>query len=411
MTPVLCPFLATISVGSVEMERTAEIGGILRRWPRNVLSDHRALARECAELCLELFNATRVLIAFELSDEPWSTIALLDESGFTWREEQPIDVATSVAVELSDLTFYADEPVRNRTAVRIAGQSEAVWVKQPFEAALRDALGEVPILSTPLVSENVAGRVFICAPIEPSNTELSVAEVVGVVMGTRFEATLHVQNAVRQAVDQDRIRIARDLHDGLLQSFTGVVLQLETIHSTLDKDAEARRMITDAQGIIMADQRDLRRFVEHLRPRPARREPVFDFQARLEELRTRFATQWGIKITIDVARIDPLVSALLGEETFRLIHEAVTNSAKHGSATNVRVGVRTAASEMLIDVTDDGVGFPFRGRLTMEEMRERGTGPSVLAERVHSLNGDLSVESTEAGATLHISVPLGWGRA
>jgi signal transduction histidine kinase len=66
---------------------------------------------------------------------------------------------------------------------------------------------------------------------------------------------------------------------------------------------------------------------------------------------------------------------------------------------------------MLIDVTDDGVGFPFRGRLSMEEMRERGIGPSVLAERVHSLNGDLTVESTEAGATLHISVPLGWGRA
>jgi signal transduction histidine kinase len=394
------------------MERTAEIGSILRRWPRNVLSDHRALARECTELCVELFNATQALIAFEQADEPWSTFALFNGSEFTWSEEQPVDVSSSVAAELADLTFYADEPAPDRTAVRIAGHGQAVWVRQPFDAAVQNILGDVPVLSTPLMSENISGRIFIGAPLEPSDAELSMTDAVGVILATRFEATLHVQNAVRQAIDQDRIRIARDLHDGLLQSFTGVVLQLETIHSTLDKDAEtARRMITDAQGIIMADQRDLRRFVEQLRPRPARREPVFDFQARLEELRSRFATQWGIKITIDVARIDPLVSALLGEETFRLIHEAVTNSAKHGSATNVRVGVRTAASEMLIDVTDDGVGFPFRGQLTMEEMRERGTGPSVLAERVHSLNGNLTVESTEAGATLHISVPLGWGRA
>ena len=394
------------------MERTAEIGSILRRWPRNVLSDHRALARECTELCVELFNATQVLIAFEQADEPWSTFALFNGSEFTWSEEQPIDVSSSVAAELADLTFYADEPAPERTAVRIAGHGQAVWVPRPFDATVQSILGDVPVLSTPLMSENISGRVFICAPLEPSDAELSMTDAVGVILATRFEATLHVQNSVRQAIDQDRIRIARDLHDGLLQSFTGVVLQLETIHSTLDRDADtARRMITDAQGIIMADQRDLRRFVEQLRPRPARREPVFDFQARLEELRSRFATQWGINITIDVARIDPLVSALLGEETFRLIHEAVTNSAKHGSATNVRVGVRTAASEMLIDVTDDGVGFPFRGQLTMEEMRERGTGPSVLAERVHSLNGDLTVESTEAGATLHISVPLGWGRA
>ena len=394
------------------MERTAEIGGILRRWPRNVLSDHRTLARECTDLCRELFNATRVVIVFEQTDEPFSTVAIADESGFTWSEEQELDVATSVAAELSGLAFYADEPAGNRTAVRIAGHPDSVWVKAAFDEEVLAILGGAPVLSMPVVSENVAGRVFICSPIEPSTAELSVAESIGVIMATRFEATLHVQNAVRQAVDQDRIRIARDLHDGLLQSFTGVVLQLETIHSMLDSDLEgARRMITDAQGLIMADQRELRRFVEQLRPRPARREPVFDFQARLEDLRTRFATQWGIQISINVDRIDPVVSALLGEETFRLIHEAVTNSAKHGSASNVRVGVRTAASEMLIDVTDDGKGFPFRGRLTMEEMRERGVGPSVLAERVHSLNGSLVVDSTEAGATVQIAIPLGWGRA
>jgi len=73
----------------------------------------------------------------------------------------------------------------------------------------------------------------------------------------------------------------------LLQSFTGVVLQLETIHSLIDKQpAEARRMITDIEGLIMADQRELRSYVEQLRPR-RRIEVPFDFQSRMDDLRSR----------------------------------------------------------------------------------------------------------------------------
>ncbi|MBK5258731.1 MAG: hypothetical protein JJE51_04000 [Thermoanaerobaculia bacterium] len=386
------------------MRRTEEISATLRRWPRNVLPDNRTLAKECTEQCRELFEASRVLLLFEQGDEPWATVASLDDDGFKWREEEVVDVATSVAEELSQLTFFAEQPL-----VRVACVKPVIRVETPVHAGLGLSL---PLISAPVVSENVNGRLFVQSPSPPDATELCLAEAIGILIATRFEATLHVQNAVHEAVAQDRIRVARDLHDGLLQSFTGVVLQLETIHSMLESQpAEARKIITETQATIMADQRELRRFVEQLRPRPSRREPAFDFPARIEELRSRFASQWSMNIEVDVERIDPLVSAFLGQETFRLIHEAVTNSAKHGAATRVRVGVRTAGSEMLIEVTDNGSGFPFRGRMTLDQMREGGAGPMVLAERVQSLNGSLTVDSTESGATVSISIPLGWGSA
>ncbi len=119
--------------------------------------------------------------------------------------------------------------------------------------------------------------------------------------------------------------------------------------------------------------------------------------------------QWGVRVTLDVKDIDPFVSSFLGQETFRLIHEAVTNSAKHGHASTVHVGVTTEGSVMHIRVSDNGGGFPFQGRMTLDQMRESGTGPTVLAERVTALNGSLSVESTERGATVMMSVPLGFG--
>jgi two-component system NarL family sensor kinase len=170
-------------------------------------------------------------------------------------------------------------------------------------------------------------------------------------------------------------------------------------------------MLTEAQGIIMSDQRELRAFVEELRPRRRRVESVFDFSARLDDLRARFRQQWGIEVAIDAAGVDATISSHLGQETFRLIHESVMNSAKHSGATRVDVRLRTADSRIRIEVTDNGGGFPFHGRLTLESIREKGIGPAALAERVASLNGDLAIESTDQGARLEISVPLGWSGA
>jgi signal transduction histidine kinase len=63
---------------------------------------------------------------------------------------------------------------------------------------------------------------------------------------------------------------------------------------------------------------------------------------------------------------------------------------------------------MRIEVVDDGNGFPFHGRMTLNAIRESGIGPAMLAERVAALNGELSVESSGAGAKLEIFVPLGF---
>jgi signal transduction histidine kinase len=63
---------------------------------------------------------------------------------------------------------------------------------------------------------------------------------------------------------------------------------------------------------------------------------------------------------------------------------------------------------MIIEVSDNGGGFPFHGRRTLEEIRGGAGGPGVLAQRVAALNGDLIVESGENGARIEISVPLGF---
>ena len=382
-----------------------EICAILRSWPRNVLPDYRTLARECAEHARELFDAPKAVLVHSEGDEPWLMISGAERDATTWREvEEPDQPLVDESLAGASFLFTPLDRVES------APGGAPVMVAQAIHPMVLAEFDEAPVLSIPVDSEDSKGRLFIFDPHAERQAMLKVADVVGTVLSIRFEATAHSILAVADAVTEERTRVARDLHDGLLQSFTGVVLQLETIHSTMDaQPEEAKRMITQTQSIMMSDQRELRRFVEQLRPRGARRDAAFDFPERIEDLKIRFESQWGVRILFDVDRIDPSVGAFLGHETFRLIHEAVTNSARHGGASEVRVALRTLNSVMQIEISDNGSGFSFHGRMTLAQMQETGAGPRVLAERVHSLNGNLVVDSTDTGSTVSISVPLGWG--
>jgi signal transduction histidine kinase len=366
----------------------------LREWPRRVAAEHRLLAKDVLERCCRIFRSNLAVLLVDDGDEPWLSIGVRDAGEFTWTEDEDLSLEGALAEHLVLTSVILDD----------------VKMIQAVDARIRRLIGTGAVLSVGIPGDSIQSHLFVCDPKLDADTALAIAYPIAALIGVQLEATAELQRAVRTAVTEERVRVARDLHDGLLQSFTGVVLQLETIHSTLESDPQdARRMITETQALIMSDQRDLRRFVEQLRPRPTAGETKFDFTARLEDLRSRFANQWGIHLAFDVANVDPLVSSLIGQETFRLIHEAVTNSAKHGRASDVHVGVRTDGSEMQIEVTDNGTGFPFHGRLTLDEMRRSGNGPTVLAERVSSLNGSLVVDSTETGATVRMTVPLGFG--
>ena len=348
---------------------TDEIRALLQQWPHATGGEPRVFVETALRAACAMFDARSAVIAWEDPEEPWVVIVSVREGEFRWREEgDTLDVVSG--------------------AFRGADNVEV-----PIEGSV------------------VRGSMFVMQPRARSEAMTLLASFVSVIMARDMDYLISGRAAQREAVHEERLRVARDLHDGLLQSFTGVVLQLETVHDMIDKNpARAQQLITDVQGMIMADQRELRSYVEQLRPR-RRVDVPFDFLSRVAELRSRFETQWGIPIVIEKDEVDPLVAASLGPETFRLIQEAVTNAAKHGSASQIRVRITTADSRIRIVVADDGHGFPFHGRKTLQEIRETGVGPSMLAERVAALNGELSLESSGSGATVDISIPLGWSGA
>lgn len=386
------------------MSSLEEISSILRRWPRGFRPQHRDAARETLRSCAEVYEASHAVMAWEESDEPWIVIATYSDSEYDCIEAAAARFLPLTDPSIAEVSFSLSADGRIVTSAGQCIESGQSLVNQN----LRNDYHIGAAVSLPVRGDTIEGRVFLLDAGNSTPEMLLVGEAIGALVAAQFDSATRMESQARDAVADERMRVARDLHDGLLQSFTGVVLRLETVHSILEENPDqARNMLTEVQASIMADQRELRAYVEKLGPRH-RAEMKFDFRGRLDEWRERFEKQWNVSVRFDGERLDPLVAELLGHETLRLIQEAVTNSAKHGGASAVDVNLTTRDGRMIIEVSDNGGGFPFHGRRTLEEIRGGAGGPGVLAQRVAALNGDLIVESGENGARIEISVPLGF---
>lgn len=385
------------------MRSNEEISLILRSWPREVRSATRDVIRDALQSCSQLYGCRSAIVAWEEAEEPWLVIGRLSGDALESEEKNATEYSPLVARDVENVSFY-----QSASGAALASDGRRFDNTPLIHSTLAKICDIGPVVSLPLRAEAITGRMFLLDPEHHSQELLLIGDALALLISMSVDYSTHFDAEKKSAVAEERMRVARDLHDGLLQSFTGIVLQLETVHEILTEHPDrAHRMLTEVQAHIMSDQRELRAYVETLGPR-RRAEMKFDFRDRLEEWRVRFENQWNVHVQFDGERVDPLVAALLGQETLRLIQEAVTNSAKHGSATEATVTLTTAEGKMRIEVADNGCGFPFHGRRTLEEIRNGAGGPFVLAQRVAALNGDMSVDSGENGAHIEISIPLGW---
>lgn len=206
----------------------------------------------------------------------------------------------------------------------------------------------------------------------------------------------------------ERLRLARELHDGVLQSLAGAALQLAAISRLIDIEPKvAQEHLRAVAELIAGEQRELRRWIERLQPATSASIATgADLAAALEKVRERAEWQWGFRVHLIVDGAGT-VPRTLGDEIYRIVQEALTNAGRHAHARVVRATVTlgTGSDPVRITVSDEGCGFPFRGRYDLSELTARRIGPRSLRERVALLGGELVLASELSGSQLDISLP------
>lgn len=379
----------------------------LASWPRGPVAGREQSLREILDVARELLGVPRAILIWDEGEEPWTNVARQEGAEFALRREPP-DFDEKLMVEkFRDETFLLR---RDGDRVEVFSTAEDGRTSRstefPFSRAGADDLRIVDALSAPVRAQSTSGRIIFLDGDHLQPDDLVIAEVAARLVAASLDqlnAAIRSRNA---AVAEERLRVGRDLHDGLLQSLTGVALQLETVSQMLRKDPEAgQQRLRRVQEQIVTDQAELRAMINELRPNAGRAVP--SLEARLSELSRRFERQWDVQVVTRVTPAMFVVADALATEIFSTINEAVTNAAKHARPSRIDVEVSVGGGEVTMMVSNDGSGFPFHGRFTLAELNAERRGPVTLKERVASLGGDLVLDSHPDGARLDIRIPRG----
>jgi signal transduction histidine kinase len=200
----------------------------------------------------------------------------------------------------------------------------------------------------------------------------------------------------RLSVLDERERIGRELHDGVIQSLFSVGMGLQaTANRSRDPEVESR--VEAAVGEIDRAIRDLRNYIFGLRPGILADRQL---EQALDDLAREFGEKSGVTTVTD---IDGTVAAELAPraaDLVQLTREALSNVGKHAQATTCRVSLRRDGDEAVLEIDDDGRGFDPRAPHT-------GLGLRNLMDRGLAIGGRVTVESKHGeGTTVRFAVPI-----
>lgn len=396
------------SMGRHEERVRFEIGR-LAAWPRPVAGSVESLASDLLRWAREVLDAPRALLLWEEREEPERYLAILNGSGFATEKVGPGALRPVVDPALDESVFLAPDARDGPTnALRSDERGLSTWTGRPLHSELLRRFGVGPWLSAPLQGDTFTGRLFLVGKPGMTSDDVDLAQVVAGVATSRLDHHYLLRSLAATAATEERIRVARDLHDGVLQSLTGIALRLAVTAKRFEVDPEgAKSDLEDIRRLIVMEQKDLRLFIDDLKPQSLVGSTVGPgLVERLRELSARAEIEWNVGVSIGTEELGADVPDPMAREVYLLVREALVNAVRHGAATEVSVEVRRSpAGEVEVHVADNGRGFPFQGVFSGEDLKDRNIGPKTLQERVASLRGRLRLESREGGAKLELVLP------
>lgn len=207
-------------------------------------------------------------------------------------------------------------------------------------------------------------------------------------------------DAVRRQ-EEERQRIARELHDSVGQYLAGMAMRLDVLAQSAPDASPMKAGLADLKGLTETVGTEMRRLAWELRP------PTLDdlgLEPAIERLIEDWSRRSGLMFDLHCALKDRRLPPDVETTLYRVLQEAITNIVKHAGARTVGVSLSASARDVVMIVEDDGKGFE------PESVGRRATrhfGLLGMGERLALIHGDLEIESEPgAGTTLFIRAPL-----
>lgn len=319
------------------------------------------------------------------------------------------------------LTSPADfEPYYATTSPEILQLWNAIGrAQEPRDLSLPSLVSQICV---PLAAQ---GQIIGCLNLDTFNEPIFSEADLSLLQAMANQAAVAIENArlfaaitdsreqlralsaqIVQAQEEERRRLARELHDEIGQALTAIALDLGMMAQLLPQPNEAvKRAIEDAQTLSQNALEEVRRLSVELRP------SILDDLGLVPALRwyiDRHAERTGMRSRFEEIGLDERLPAEIETVCYRAVQEALTNIARHASAQNISVCLERerGRDSVALTITDDGVGFD-----VSRALRRARAGDSLgllgLHERVELLGGSLRIRSQSGeGTSIQIQLPI-----
>lgn len=353
--------------------------------------------------CTRILEVPRMLVLWEEMDEPFVNVAMWKDNAYEHTRE--------IAGGLDDF-------------LRSKDHSDSIFVTSDVRSGFVDMQSGTARLKTPIMNEELIrrfqirsvgtapfvgtlcrGRVFILDRGSWGDFLLLLIKFVASRIGMELDRQILQRQSEEAAAARERIRLTRDLHDGILQSLAAARIQLKLL-SDSHPDEAAQSRVKMIKQLLNNEQIRIRDFVQHTLPKSnagTDLAPCRDLQRVISEL----SELWECPISFSVDPQDASVPARLSAHLSLMLAEAVSNAVRHGRPSTIRVSIRKTNEAVAIEIQDDGYGMTgLACRYDDKEPADPGLDPVSLRGRVVELGGSLDVRSSPLGTQLQIRVPL-----
>lgn len=380
----------------------------LADWSRGpVDSPEEGLEGSVAKVA-DALRARRLVVLWEEDEHPDVELLHWSEGRVQRTQESPALLSGLVPAPLDHGFFCLDagagRPVSWYAASDGVHRTEGPSLREDFRLRFRVR----QVLALPLRDPGVAGYVFALDKTRMTADDLLLGRIVGRELARQIKLIVLTRRLRRAAVNEERLRLAGDLHDGLLQSLSAAALHIQAAQQKMQhRVSGAAEDLDRVQGLIRGEQHDLRFLIEALRPQTSHT-PSFDgsLATRLAAFAATVQQVWRVGVRLDTRGLNGGLPIAGEHEVYRMVQEAVINAARHAGGTQVRVHLHRADGQVSIVVADDGRGFRFKGQLDQTALAAQNLGPVSLRQRVSRLGGTLTITSAPVGATVEIQLPL-----
>ncbi|MBC8061259.1 MAG: sensor histidine kinase [Clostridiaceae bacterium] len=210
---------------------------------------------------------------------------------------------------------------------------------------------------------------------------------------------------ILEAQENERKRIARDIHDGPAQHMANVVMRVDICKKVIEKDlVEGFRELEELKESVKVALMEVRNIIFDLRPMSL---DDLGLNQTIEQTVKKISEETGLVIELKLKPMEQEIESIIQVAIYRIIQEVFNNIKKHAKASCVVVKLDYGTKYLMLNISDDGIGFDVEETLERVKTKSSSYGLLGILDRVNQLQGEINIESTKKIGTVYkVKLPI-----